>query len=333
VCPRYHLYMADLRAYRATTTDFWVAPRCAVISDVRISGGWVAWIAGIPPAGGIWAMNRGTRRIREVADQVYRVVKHPCPTTGCVPPVAISLSGGTLVWSHFIFSPRGDLISSAIQARSLPKGPPQTLYRTVGICKMQIDPQLSGGRLVWIRARWPSDVSVLTVPPNQCEGALQTDVMTKLIGRAPHLVSIDGTAANPQTNGRFISWLDPQQSLPACVCTGLTLLDTHTGRRLVMSRSAVGATMTSDLTADMLAWITESGGMTAVDAYNLIRPLPATPSAVPALVQTIASAGGPTTSSFIRTLGWGWERRLVWEQDYVYGALSARDHVGIRDVP
>jgi hypothetical protein len=326
VCPRYHVYLANLRAFHPVTV--WLAPRCVVITDIRLSAGWIAWVGGIAPAGNIWAMNRATGRVREVAGQVYRIVNHPCPTAGCVPPVAFSLDGNLLVWSHFVFGPRGDRIVSAIRDRVLPNGRARTIYRSDGTCIMQIDPRLFGGRLVWLRARWPRDQAVGSVPPYQCEGPLQTDVMTKLLGRTPHLVTVDGGASNPQTNGRFLSWQDAGLAPPTCVCTGLAILDTATGRRLKISTSTLDARMSSSV----LVWISESHLATQVNTFDLAAGLAATAATFARMTTIQAVSGTSASPTFIRALGWPWSRRVVWERDYLSGPLAARARVGIRDV-
>lgn len=308
--------------------EIWQARPCIAIYDIRISTRWIVWIGGVAPAGSIWAMNRETGKIKRVASQVYRLANHPCPTPDCVPPFAMSLDGNTLAWSHFIFGPEGNLITSQIRLRRLPKGRARTVYQTTAYCEMEIDPQIAGGRLVWLRARWQRDVVVSGVPPAQCEGNLATNVMTKHLGGRVQSLAGGGSASNPQTNGNFVSWQDSQKASPACTCYGLILLDTRTRKRRLVSRT-VGD---SRLLGHLLVWVSRPAQLTAVQVLSIARGLPVSTRVVASTIRTVAANGTVSSSSFIRALGWGSENRIVWEIDKVTSPRPARVRVGIRDV-
>ena len=317
VCPRNYLYVANLRAFHPQPV--WKAPPCAVISDVRMSAKWVVWAAGVPPAGIIWARNLVTGRVSKVAKQPYLLANHPCSPQSCVPPVAFSLDGSTVVWSHFRFTSYGDLMASAIRLRTLPRGQVRTLYSTNAYCEMQIDPDFAGGRVVWLTAGWPQDVPVNSSPPRQCEGTVQTTVLTMKLGQPPISLTTDGTVHNVQTNGQFITWEDTAASSPGCVCSGLVLLDTRTRHRVILDRTVTA----SVLTPSVLSWISQTASGNSVRAENLKT----------SQETQLSSSGGAATRRFIRALGWGWGARVVWEVDHVYGAKGARAQVEMKVVP
>lgn len=320
-CPRYHLYLANVRAFHPRS--IWTAKGCDIISDVQISPRWLVWISGVPPGGSIWAMDFATGRHRVVAMQRYHPLNHPCLTLSCVPPVAMSLDGNMLVWSHSVFSGQGDLITSQIRERLLSSRRIRTLYATHTTCEMQIDPSVSGGRVVWLQARWPRDQALAgETPPNQCEGTLQTNVITKVFGGTARPLTGNGAAANPQTTGLYVMWQDLSRSVPTCItCAPLLLLDTRTGRRSQLDQAAGIAPGDVRMTPSLALWISESGGGIVVtqDLRTGART-------------SFGVAAEPGPASFPRYLGSGWARRITWEQDTV-SPSGTKVRVEIRDVP
>src|SRR5579884_2497248 len=167
-------------------------------------------------------------------------VAAPLPRSVMHAGASFSLDGNLLVWSHFVFGREPDSITSSIRARVLPFGHIRTLFQSHVPCEMQIDPQVSNGRLVWVKARWPRDVSLAEVPSQQCEGQLQTNVMTRRLTGPVKQVTVDGQSTQPETNGRFIIWTTPAPD-PICACSSLHLMDTFRGLLLEPAREIASA--------------------------------------------------------------------------------------------
>lgn len=316
-CPRYQLLQANLRNFHPTAV--WTSPACIPILDVHISRSWIVWLSGQDPAGTIWAMDRRTGRVTKVAAQPYNAANHPCLTLSCVPTFSFSLTGNTVVWSHFDLGTEPDWMVSSIRSRSLPHGRVRTLYLTQAHCELETAPQLSGTKLAWTRVRWPRDVALAMVPSQQCEGPLQSNVMTKRIGsRRAWALTADGQSGSPETNGQVIVWLTSSSSTPFCACFALDLeVPRQSKARLVasnVSSAVIGPTF--------LAWLTSTGSGTTLTARDLATRRQ----------EVVASSGPLSSSTFLRAIAWTEGPRLVWERDAVLGAYSARAIIGVQDL-
>ena len=333
-CPRNDVYLANVRRYHPRV--IWQGPPCAVVSDIHISPKWVVWEAGVSPAGSVWAFRRSTGHVFRVAGQPRPVSVPPCGTVGCLPNLTFDLSQNIAVWSQSVIAPGSNLITSSVLAKRLPVGQPKILYQTTLRCELETQPQLSGGRLVWLRATWPSSNPAGT----KCLGTLQLNVMSERIdsvfrsgpleGSPSGLTQIttSGDALGPQTNGRYISWLDTYGVNPSCFCSNLLVYDPTNGKVLTAARSvALGSGYIGFLlSGNLLVWIQERPNSQLLQAGRLQAGRLHLMN-----VRTISTSGLPATRRFIRTLGWVSGRRIVWELDSIMNAV-ATVRVGIRDV-
>ncbi len=263
-------------------------------------------MAGEDPAGSIWAMHRWGGRRYPIAQQHFQPWQHPCLDLSCTPGASFSLDGNLLVWSHFVFGREPDSITSSIRARVLPFGHIRTLFQSHVPCEMQIDPQVSNGRLVWVKARWPRDVSLAEVPSQQCEGQLQTNVMTRRLTGPVKQVTVDGQSTQPETNGRFIIWTTPAPD-PICACSSLHLMDTFRGLLLEPAREIASAR----ILPRAVVWLSVSQPprlfSLRLPVRRRLRP------------RLLLGTSGQTMESFVRALGWPSAMRLVLERDVVRG--------------
>ena len=333
-CPRNDVYLANIRAYHPRI--IWRGGQCAVLSGIRVSPAWVVWSAGASPGGSVWGHQRATGRTYRIAGQPHPVTPtEPCATLDCFPNLSFGLAGNIAVWSQTEFTPEGDELDSSILGKVLPYGRPKVLWSTTAACTIQTDPFLGAGRLVWLQATWPIDAAVAgQAGVRQCRGPLQTNVMTETIratfrrGRGgaypsqPTQITTSGLTSNPQTDGRFVSWLDTYGVPARCACSDLDIFDTRTDNVLTLATGVTDYVISGRI----VSWIQRLPHSERVRVAR-IGPRQLRISHV----HTLATAGLPTTGRFIRTYGWPSNQRLVWELDTLSG-LSDKVRVVIRDV-
>lgn len=273
-----------------------------------MSRNWVVWASGQNPGGVIWALNRRTRRRYLVATQSFFPDHTPCSGLTCTPPaLSVSLDGNTVVWNHFKLGAQPDWIASAIRYRVLPNGPVKTAYTANSHCEMQTQPQLLGGRVVWIRAKWSVDLNFS--PLRQCGGDLQTDVMTLRLGqpRARQITS-DHMASQPGTNGNWLTWQTWQAS-GRCACYSLQMFNMRTKKYIQLSNDVTDSIMTSHLAV----WLASSNQSTRIVALDLKTKRK----------HQVAQAGPLASTNLFRALAWTHSHQVAWERDAVYNPYDA----------
>jgi hypothetical protein len=323
VCPRNVIYLANVRRYRPRI--IWSGSQCAVVSDIRLLPHWVVWVAGISPGGSVWAYQRKTGAVVRVAGQSQPpTTTPPCAGVDCFPNLDASTSGNVAAWSQTTFFPSGDYMSSAITGKALPRGKPKTLYATIGDCRALAAPFLVSGRLVWLQVTWPIDHLVNRATGLwRCRGPESMNVMTAEVGgvfghgrrsRRPtrsRLITSSGRASDPQTDGRFVTYLDTFGVPASCVCSKLIAYDTRTNSVQTVAHSVTGYV----LTGNVLVWIQLGRRNEQVQAARL------GPERLHiSNIRTLATTDVPAGVRFARTLGWPSLHRVVWELDELHGA-------------
>jgi hypothetical protein len=290
-------------------------------------------MVGQQPAVGIWALNRLSGRRYLVAQQYFTSSNAPCLVNACMPDMSFHLSGDSIVWSHFIPGQIPDTVVSSIRMRSLPKGTVRTLYSTNTQCALQVSPQLTNGRLVWVRARWPSDVALpQSTPARTCEGDLHLDIMTMdLKHRRVLQLTTDHTSHDPTTNGTVVAWQSTSAAQNQfCVCSAIMMENLRSQVQTMISPNAVGVRLNGPL----LIWLSTSSS-TLVQGLDLSRHR-----------HFVLGWGGSMSSGrYFHALGWGSGRRQIWEKDVGFDSGpvppgagvpnpgSGTTYIQIRDVP
>ena len=341
-CVDYRLYRSNIRTFRPHV--IWNGPPCAIppggatnavvaITDVQISRHWIVWMAGQQPAVSMWALNRSTGRRYLVARQYFVSSDAPCLVNACMPDMSFSLVGNSVVWSHFVPGQIPDTVASSVRVRRLPQGRVSTLYATDTQCLMQVSPQLSNGRLVWVQARWPSDVALgQSTPPRTCQGSLQQDIMTMdLKHRRVQQLTSDHTSYDPTTNGSVVAWESTSGARDRfCVCSAVFMENMKSRVQSMVSPGAVAVRLDGSL----LTWLATSRS-TQVRGLDLRHHQHF----------VVASAGSMSSGTYFRALGRGSGRRVIWEKDVGFNngpvppgdgipnPSSGATYIGIRDVP